>query len=166
MMCMNPKQFHEESIIIDGLNASWFLADGVIGRIHRGGVTAVNATIAAWHDPAETMNMIGQVLRQLDKHADIAVQVESTSDISSAKAAGRSGIILGFQDTAPIGDELDLLRAYHKLGVRIIQLTYNFENRVGFGCQAPRGPWAHAVRQRDRGGDEPARNPCRSIPLR
>ena len=130
-------QFHEESIIVDGLNASWFLADGVIERVHSGGVTAVNATIAAWHDPGETMDMIGQVLLQLDRHAHIAMQVESTGDIATAKAAGKAGFILGFQDTAPIADQIHLLRAYHKLGVRIIQLTYNFENRVGYGCQAP-----------------------------
>jgi membrane dipeptidase len=134
---MNPKQHHQESIIIDGLNASWFLSDGVMERIHAGGVTAVNATIAAWHNPAETMDIIGQMLQQLEKHGEIAMQVRSIADIHAAKAAGKTGFIFGFQDTEPIADKLHLLRVYHELGVRIIQLTYNFENLVGFGCQAP-----------------------------
>lgn len=134
---MNPQQLHHESIIIDGLNASWFLNDSVIERIHAGGVTAVNATIAAWHNSDETMSMIEQMSQQLAKHSDIAIQVRSIADIHTAKKAGKTGFILGFQDTEPIADRLDLLETYHQLGVRIIQLTYNFENRAGFGCQAP-----------------------------
>lgn len=134
---MNAQQLHQDSVIIDGLNASWFLSDAVIERIHRGGVTAVNATIAAWHDPGATLDMIGQMYRQMEKHSDKAMLVRSISDIRTAKSAGKTGFILGFQDTNPISDKLYLLRVYHELGVRIIQLTYNFENLVGFGCQAP-----------------------------
>lgn len=131
----DAQQLHRESIIIDGLNASWFLSDSVIKRIHQGGTTAVNATLAAWHNPEEALDMIGQMYEQLDRHAAIAMQIRSVADIHAAKAAGKTGFIFGFQDTAPIADKLPLLRAYHELGVRIIQLTYNFENRVGFGCQ-------------------------------
>jgi membrane dipeptidase len=134
---VNAAQLHRDSIIIDGLNASWFLSDSVIERIHRGGVTAVNATIAAWHDPAATLDMIGQMYCQIDKYQDCALLVHSAADIHAAKMAGKTGFILGFQDTNPLADKLHLLRVYHELGVRIIQLTYNFENRVGFGCQAP-----------------------------
>ncbi|MCB9452330.1 MAG: membrane dipeptidase [Anaerolineaceae bacterium] len=134
---MSEQQLHRESIIIDGLNASWFLSDSVIERIHQGGITAVNATIAAWHNPEDALDMIGQMYAKLDKHAAIAMQARSVADIHAAKAAGKSGFILGFQDTAPLADKLHLLRIYHELGIRIIQLTYNFENRVGFGCQAP-----------------------------
>lgn len=134
---MSTESLHEQSVIIDGLNASWFLSDGVIERIHRGGVTAVNATIAAWHNPGETLDMIGQMYLQLDKHSESAMLVRTVSDIHTAKRSGKTGFILGFQDTNPIADKLYLLRAYHELGVRIVQLTYNFENLVGFGCQAP-----------------------------
>ena len=134
---MNADQLHQSSIIIDGLNASWFLSDSVLERIHAGGTTAVNATIAAWHNPEETMGMISQMYRQLEKHASSAMQVRSVADIHAAKAANKTGFILGFQDTEPIADKRYLLHIYHELGIRIIQLTYNFENLVGFGCQAP-----------------------------
>lgn len=133
---MNAQQLHQESIIIDGLNASWFLDDSVIQRIHQGGATATNATIAAWHDPAETIDMISKMYQQLDKHSQIAMQARSIADIQTAKTTGKGSFILGFQDTEPIADKLHLLRVYYELGVRIIQLTYNYENLVGFGCQA------------------------------
>ena len=130
-------QTHRESIIVDGLNASWFPDPIVLEHLHQGGVTAVNATIAAWHDPMETMGLLSNVLPLFEQHADIIMQVESLADIARAKQSGRVGMILGFQGTSPIGDNLGLLTLYHKLGVRIVQLTYNYRNRVGDGCQEP-----------------------------
>lgn len=134
---MNAQQVHQDSIIIDGLNASWFLNNEVIERIHQGGTTAVNATIAAWHNPADTIDAIGRMYQQLDSYQHIAMLARNISDIHTAKATGKTSFILGFQDVNPIADKLHLLRVYYELGVRIIQLTYNFENLVGFGCQAP-----------------------------
>ncbi|MEA3335085.1 MAG: dipeptidase [Chloroflexota bacterium] len=130
-------QLHQESIIIDGLNASWFPDPRVLQHLHEGGVTAVNATIAAWHDPLETLDLFSALLPLFEQHSDIIMQVESVEDIAGAKESGRVGMILGFQDTAPIADNLGLLSVHYKLGVRIIQLTYNHENLVGYGCQAP-----------------------------
>ncbi len=130
-------QFHQENIIIDGLNASHFPNPVVLQRLVEGGVTAVNATIAAWHNPTETISQIAEIIRLFREHDDLIMQVTEVADIFTAKKNGRVGLILGFQDTAPLGDNLDMLAVYRRLGVRIIQLTYNFENLVGFGCQAP-----------------------------
>lgn len=128
---------HHDSLIIDGLNASWFLDPQVLRNLRQGGVTAVNATIAAWHNPAETFTMLGDIYALFTQHADLIQPVRTLADISAAKASQRVGFILGFQDTAPIADNPRLLAVYHALGVRIIQLTYNFQNLVGSGCQAP-----------------------------
>lgn len=130
-------QLHADSIIIDGLNASYFLDQRVLERLHRGGVTAVNATIAAWHSPAETLEIIAVLGKLTETRSDIVMPVRTVADIAAAKASSRVGLIMGFQDTAPIGDNLGLLATYHSLGVRVMQLTYNFANRVGAGCQAP-----------------------------
>jgi len=62
-------RLHGESVIIDGLNASHFLEDRVLERLHRGGVTAANATIAAWHGPLETITLIAEHLARFDQHA-------------------------------------------------------------------------------------------------
>ena len=132
-----PTRLHGESIIIDGLNASYFFDPRVLERLHRGGVTAVNATIAAWHTPAETLEQLAALAAVTAAHPDIVMHVRTVDDIAAAKARGRVGLIAGFQDTAPLGDDLGLLKTYHELGVRVIQLTYNHPNRVGAGCMAP-----------------------------
>ena len=102
-------QTHRETIVIDGLNASWFPDPIVLEHLHQGGVTAVNATIAAWHDPVETEGLLNNVLPLFEQHADIIMQVKSLADIARAKQSGRVGMILGFQGTSPIGDNLDRL---------------------------------------------------------
>jgi len=96
---VDPMRFHQERIIIDGLNASWFFNDEVFARLRQGGVTAVNTTIAAWHGPAETMDMIGQMYGKLEKHVETVMQVRSVADIRRAKAENKVGCILGMQDT-------------------------------------------------------------------
>ncbi len=131
----NASQFHNDNIIIDGLNASNFFDPRIAGRLHSGGLTAVNATFAAWHTPHETINLIADMLLMLEQHSDKLMPARSVADIHKAKESNRVGFIIGFQGTDPLGDNLNMLRLYHALGVRIIQLTYNFRNLVGCGCQ-------------------------------
>ncbi len=137
MDSVSAQQAHRESIIIDGLNASWFFDPLVLQKLQQGGVTAVNATVAAWHTPTETLMMLGNVFQLFRQYSSLITQIYSVSDIGEAKWQQKTGIILGFQDSAPLGDTVQLLAVYQQLGVRIIQLTYNFKNSVGCGCMEP-----------------------------
>ena len=130
-------RIHEEAIVIDGLNASYFFSESVLRRIRQGGVTAFNGTVAAWHSLPETMNLIADYYRLFEEQPDGIIQVRSVKDIHKAKVRGCAGMIFGFQDTNAINGNLRMLAVYHDLGVRIIQLTYNDENAVGCGCMAP-----------------------------
>jgi membrane dipeptidase len=123
---------HRDSIIIDGLNASNFYEPRVFDRLRAGGITAANTTIAAWHDLPETMKIIADMLHLIEARDDL-IQVREADDIARAKTANKLGVIFGFQDTAPLGDNLKMLAVYRALGVRIIQLTYNHTNLVGSG---------------------------------
>ena len=127
-------QLHRDGLVIDGLNASNFFDPRLPKRLHDGGLTAVNATVAAWHTPEEALHLLASALHLLDQQCGLLTQVRSVDDIHRAKESNRVGFILGFQGADPIGDDLHLLALYHMLGVRIIQLTYNFRNRVGCGC--------------------------------
>ena len=133
----NARDLHHESIIIDGLNASNFFDPRVFPRLFAGGITAVNATVAAWHTPEEAVNLMANLLNVIAERSDILMQARSVADIRAAKASGRVGVIAGFQGAEPIGANLNMLKLYHALGVRIIQLTYNFRNLIGCGCQEP-----------------------------
>jgi len=128
---------HFNSIIIDGLNASDHSDERVINHLQKGGVTAVNATVSAWHNKKETLNRIESVLKNIESNRSMASIVRNAGDIIDCKEQKKVGYILGFQDSAPIEEELGMLKEYFDLGVRIIQLTYNHTNFVGSGCMEP-----------------------------
>ena len=125
---------YEEKIIIDGLDTSLWGSDSVYRALRAGGVTAINATIAIWDDYESTLKNITKYLEWFQEFADLIVHVKTTDDIYKAKAANRTGIIFGWQNASPIGNELNRLRLFYELGVRIIQLTYNERNLLGNGC--------------------------------
>jgi len=70
-------------------------------------------------------------------HPDRLLKFSSASDLLEAKRSGRLAIIYGFQDTTPLGEDLDRLDTFRALGLRIVQLTYNKRNLVGDGCLEP-----------------------------
>jgi len=126
-------KLYAESIIIDCLNISNWENPDVFANLHRGGLTAINATIAVWENFSEAIDNIARWYLRFDKYADMIMPVKTVADIKKANAEGKCGIIYGFQNSSPIEDDLRRLRIFHELGVRIIQITYNNSNFVGSG---------------------------------
>ena len=102
--------------------------------MHRGGITAANCTCSVWEGFRGTMDNIAQWKTWFDEYGDILLQVHTTDDIRRAKADGKVGIVLGWQNTSGIEDRIDMLRVFKDLGVGVMQLTYNTQNLVGSGC--------------------------------
>lgn len=100
-----------------------------------GGTTALAPTLDSFHGMQGAMQSIARWLRYIAERSDQLLHVTKPEDILQAKQEGKLGIIFHFQNTDPVEDNLDLLRVYHRLGVRMIQLTYNRKNRVGDGCE-------------------------------
>ena len=98
------------------------------------GFDAVHATLAFWQDSRETLKTVGRWIRWFRDHEDLILPVRSVDDIEHANETGRTGIILGFQNSSPIEDDLSLVEVFHSLGVRIMQLTYNNQSLLGAGC--------------------------------
>lgn len=103
----------------------------------RGGVGCVHVTLAIWQGARETLSAIGQWNRLLEDHADLLGLARTAADIEAITASGRIAIVYGFQDTSPFEDDIELFEIFHTLGVRIVQLTYNVQNRVASGCWEP-----------------------------
>jgi membrane dipeptidase len=128
---------HDSAIIIDGLIVSnWSRA--VFEDMRRGGLTAANCTCSIWEGFQGTMRNIAQWKAWFVEHSDLLLQVHTTADIRRAKEAGKTGIILGWQNTSGIEDRADYLRVFRDLGVLVMQLTYNTQNFVGSGCYESR----------------------------
>jgi membrane dipeptidase len=107
--------------------------------LKKSGITAGSVTQGGiFGDPYFTYegavkDILGWVGR-FDKLKDVYVKVNKAEDIRTAKKEGKVGILLNFQNTTPIGNDLTKLDLFRDLGIRIIQLTYNVRNFVGDGC--------------------------------
>jgi membrane dipeptidase len=89
---------HDSLTVIDGLVISkWSRA--VFADMRQGGLTAANCTCSIWEGFTDTMRNIAQWKRWFTDHADLISPVRVTTDIRRTKAEGKTGIILGFQNT-------------------------------------------------------------------
>ncbi len=132
---MSP--LHGKIISIDGLIVSKF-GKAVFEDMRAGGLTAANCTCCVWENFAQTMLNIAQWKAWFREYPHLIAQVYRAEDILRVKEAGKTGIILGWQNTSAIEDRIEFLPLFHELGVRIIQLTYNTQNLVGSGCYESR----------------------------
>lgn len=128
-----PSDLHDRSIVIDGLIISDF-GRPVFEDMRKGGLTAANCTCCVWENFTETMRNVMRWKAYFREHADLITQIYTTADIRAAKEAGKTGIILGWQNITGIEDQIGYLGLFKELGVGIIQMAYNTQNLVGTGC--------------------------------
>jgi len=131
----NPdaKQLHDRSIVIDGTCPLLHDTDYIDWYIE-GGVTIVTPSVGGPRPAQMTYDFIGHLLELIRTRDDLLL-IERAEDVYDAKSQGKIGIVFHFQGTDPIGDNLNNVNLFHKLGVRVMQLTYNADNLVGSGAQ-------------------------------
>jgi len=105
------------------------------------GVTLVRDTVFPVGNVADPWS---DYQRSLDEKRDIIAAnpdrlllVRSAADILKAKREKRFAVLLGTQDSAMVGPELDRLAQLKKDGVMSVQLTYNNRNLSGDGSLEP-----------------------------
>lgn len=140
------------SIAIDGCGmfGRWpgtqdgMLSDGDVADAHESGLSAVVLTLAPngrfrfGADAFETtVRNIAHWERQIAARPDTFVRIDRGADIAQAKRDGKVGVVYGFQESSPIGEDLDRIDTFHALGLRVLQLTHNRRNLVGDGCMEP-----------------------------
>jgi len=99
----------------------------------QGNVSCVHVTIAVWETARETLDRIGLWRRKLRENADLVRLSTTGADIHKNAAEGLTTVIFGFQNTAPIEHDIELIETFRQLGVCVMQLTYNLQNYIGSG---------------------------------
>jgi membrane dipeptidase len=103
-------------------------------RIRKGGLNTILSTVAALEPPQTALAAVAEWWR-VDSDAGQPVRVAtSTGQIRDAVAQDELAVVMHFQGTTPLADNLDLVSAFQRLGVRVMQLTYNAGGLVGDGC--------------------------------
>lgn len=99
-----------------------------------GGVNAAAATVGGYESTGPTIKHLARWIRLVDSDPRLRM-VTRAADVGAAKGDGQLGIIFHLQGTYPIGDDLNMVSLYKRLGVGIVQLAYNVRNLVGDGCE-------------------------------
>lgn len=132
-MSIDAKSVHESAIVIDAV-CPLLMDQRHLALYRSGGATAVAPTVGGSENAETALRTLGRWIKRIRTGDDLLL-VRGAADIEAAKRERRLGIILHFQGTDPIEDDLDLVDAYKGIGVGMIQLTYNVKNRVGDGCE-------------------------------
>ncbi len=159
---MNPtsaRELHRESIIVDAHCDTLMSvlagtrdigkrnAEGHIDlpRLKQGGVTA--QTFAIFHywrqlrhrSTAETLRSVDAFYRMLEDNTDTLIHATVASDIERAKQDDKIACILSIEGAEPLAGDPGVLRMFHRLGVRMISLTWNYRNMIADGIGITRG---------------------------
>lgn len=128
-------QLHKDALVIDGLV---YHCDGDVTDLRAGGIDALNITTCHFEaDFPEACSEIARWHGVLNRPGSPWMQIETAADFDRARAEGKIGMIMGWQNSRPIADEPDRLYFFRRLGLRIMQLTYNYRNALGDGCLEP-----------------------------
>lgn len=126
--------FHRDALVMDA--ASFFLK-GFDENIEASGVDSFNI-MAPW--PGDTLEpaieRIEQYRRMVASDEKLVI-AQRANDVTTAKASGQVAVVLGAQDSSFVGGRLARLDTFWRLGLRYMQLTYNYRNAVGDGCAEP-----------------------------
>jgi membrane dipeptidase len=132
-------ELYRRSLVIDALAGATDDDNGItpatLQQAIQSGVTAVNWTVSQ-PEFEGTVVYVAHVQSLAEKDPAHWTIVRHASDLMQAKHEGKIGIILGFQHPQPIED-LDHMKLFHQLGVRVMQLTYNNRSLLGDGCLEP-----------------------------
>jgi membrane dipeptidase len=128
------------SIVIDdlsGFEPKPSLPDAGFSIIKESGITMVGPTLgdvepgAAY---ATSVASISKMLNQIAMYPDRMMLIRGSNDVEQAKKQGKLGVLINFQNSAAIGLDLKNLDTFYDMGLRQIQLTFNWRNWVGDGC--------------------------------
>ena len=92
-------------------------------------------------DPMEyCLRMIDTYERELAANSGLIAPVYSYGDIERNAAAGKLSALLTIEEGGVCKGSLEFLRTFYRLGVRMMTLTWNFENEIGWPNTVARLP--------------------------
>jgi membrane dipeptidase len=128
---------YREGVVIDG-SVSAPPSSSYALDLQRAGLTVANWTVSGgYEETVGALQRINEFHWLLEQFPEQTLLIEKIADITRAKREGKLGIMLAFQGAGPLGRNVHLIRTFHRLGIRMIALTYNEGNAYASGCTEP-----------------------------
>ena len=129
----------QKNYVIDCLQyCNW--SEKIFRQMREGGVDAVHVTISYHEMFRETVSNVEYWNSLFEKHSDLIIHGRTAADVQRAHESGRTAIFFGFQNCAPIEDDIGLVEICHTLGARFMQLSYNNQSLLATGCYEKEDP--------------------------
>jgi membrane dipeptidase len=135
----DPPGGRGQGIVIDGLGEiRREYPPELLDEILASGLNTCVITVGhpALHGPSAFDDLQAEVAAydaHIRAHRERLAQVLDTSDIRRVAGEGRLGLLYYTQNATPIQDDLTRIELLQRMGVRIVQLTYNTRNLLGDG---------------------------------
>ncbi|MEE8295796.1 MAG: membrane dipeptidase [Sphingomonadales bacterium] len=128
------RKFFEKSQVIDALTLGLEWDEVEFEALSKSGLSGFHCTLLNRIEFDDAIADLRDWDRRFTKFPDIFRAALKAEDFLKAKKNGQVAVLLGYQDTLMIGQDVDRLDTLHELGTRCLQLTYNYRNFVGNGC--------------------------------
>jgi len=99
---------------------------------------ALYVDLKEFEDPFKyCMKMANKFFRELEKNKDQIKIAKNYNDIINNNKQGKLSAFLAIEEGGVLKGDINNLRSFHELGVRLITLTWNYPNEIGFpNCEA------------------------------
>jgi membrane dipeptidase len=130
----------QKALIIDAMGEiREVYTDSLCREMIESGLNSVTVTLC---DPksyeaeayAWAMDGVLEYDRLIEKESEFWMKATSVADIQKARDAGKIALFYLFQNSTQFGKDLDNVDVFYGLGVRSSQITYNYQNWAGAGC--------------------------------
>jgi len=141
----NPRELYQRSLILDCNSAppaeeKLPLPQVDLDMARSSGVNVVKLSLGGLNeDFAATVEDIAWVQQMIELHPAYFMQVRTPGDLRRAKADGKMGIILSFENVEMLEGKLERIELFRNLGVRVMQLSYNRKSPFAAGVMEPHG---------------------------
>ena len=135
-------EIYRRSFVIDAsgeaadFNDGFPLSQKSLKAVDESGLTAINWTVSMPTYEA-TVSYIAFVQQIAESYPTQFLLVRKQADLAVAKKDKKLGLIFAFQHPQPFDSDLDRITTFRRLGVRVMQLTYNRRSLLGDGCLEP-----------------------------
>ena len=103
-------------------------------------LSAVHVTICYHENFRQTVENMIKWNRWVEAYPERLMLGRSGDDVRQAHNSGKTAIFYGFQNCAPIEDDIGLIEVLHQLGARFMQLSYNNQSLLATGCYEAEDP--------------------------
>ena len=120
-------------MMIDGLQCGHFDRES-FEELKRGDIGAVTVTCGFWEGTVESLDSLAYWRDLVRENEDLVQIATSAKEIERAAEAGKTALVMGFQNSNLLEGRIRFVELFAELGVRVIQLTYNNQNELAGSC--------------------------------